>query len=167
MQASDKIKHAVEKQQYNKKLYEQLSSEQYHRHPFETRDLGEQMAIIHQSIGGWWKPRYLVNHLACEAYEFMDETERLLLVSDDDIEWESLMGLPSKAIARARAHSGLYPTVIRAYHNGEAEVTWQINPDGRYFMDEDGYGMTDDKEITLVGTIDRTGKVLRKFIYKG
>lgn len=39
----------------------------------------------------------------------------------------------------------------------------QINPDGRYFADEDGYGMTDDEEITLVGYIDRRGKAVGKF----
>lgn len=30
-------------------------------------------------------------------------------------------------------------------------------------MDEDGYGMTDDEEIELVGAIDRSGKVVVKY----
>jgi len=44
-------------------------------------------------------------------------------------------------------------------------VRWQINPDGRYYMDDDGFGMTDDEEITLLGKIDRTGKVVVPFSY--
>jgi hypothetical protein len=44
-----------------------------------------------------------------------------------------------------------------------AEVSWQINPDGRYYMDEDGYGMTDDEEITIYGFIDQKAKVVVKF----
>lgn len=32
-----------------------------------------------------------------------------------------------------------------------------------YYMDEDGYGMTSDQEITIYGFIDRQGHVLVKF----
>ena len=46
-----------------------------------------------------------------------------------------------------------------------AELEWQINPDGRYYMDEDGFGMTDDVEVALVGNIDRTGRVVEKIHY--
>ena len=42
-------------------------------------------------------------------------------------------------------------------------MSWQINPDGRYYMDDDGYGMTDDIEITLYAYVDRSGKPLVKF----
>ena len=40
-----------------------------------------------------------------------------------------------------------------------AEVSWQLNPDGRYYMDEDGYGMTNEKEITIFGFIDRNAEM--------
>ena len=41
--------------------------------------------------------------------------------------------------------------------------SWQLNPDGMYFMDEDGFGMTDDDEVEIYGFIDRQGKILVKF----
>ena len=44
-----------------------------------------------------------------------------------------------------------------------AEVSWQLNPDGRYYMDEDGFGMTDDEEIEIYGFIDQNAKVVVKF----
>ena len=44
-----------------------------------------------------------------------------------------------------------------------AEVSWQLNPDGRYYMDEDGYGMTNDEEITIYGFIDQNANVVVKF----
>ena len=44
-----------------------------------------------------------------------------------------------------------------------AEVRWEINPDGRFYCDEDGFGMTNDKEINLYGVIDRKGKVVKNF----
>lgn len=51
----------------------------------------------------------------------------------------------------------------RDFKNGVAEVSWQLNPDGMYYMDEDGFGMTDDEEVEIYGFINRQGKVLVKF----
>lgn len=56
-----------------------------------------------------------------------------------------------------------FPSFIHKFENGVAEVSWQINPDGRYYMDEDGYGMTDDEEIEIYGFIDQNAKVVVKF----
>ena len=44
-----------------------------------------------------------------------------------------------------------------------AEVSWQLNPDGRYYMDDDGFGMTNDEEITIYGFIDQNANVVVKF----
>ena len=56
-----------------------------------------------------------------------------------------------------------FPTRIRSFENGVAQVSWQLNPDGMYYMDEDGYGMTDDDEVEIYGFIDRKGNVIVKF----
>ncbi|MBR1878892.1 MAG: hypothetical protein IJ814_07835 [Paludibacteraceae bacterium] len=146
--------------------YEQLCSDQYRQHPYETRDLDEQMSMVRQSIGGWWKPRFLIDRRHKSVCEFMDESEHLLTITDDDIDWGSLNGLPANLIQRVRDRNGHFPVLISHFHDGNAGVQWQINPDGRYFMDDDGFGMTDDEEITLTGTIDRTGRVIIKFCYK-
>lgn len=50
-------------------------------------------------------------------------------------------------------------------------MAWQkwngsLTPDGMYYRDEDGFGMTDDEEINLYGAIDRKGKVVKKFTLK-
>lgn len=42
-------------------------------------------------------------------------------------------------------------------------MKWVVNPDGMYYRDEDGFGMTDDDEINLEGAIDRKGNVVKKF----
>lgn len=34
---------------------------------------------------------------------------------------------------------------------------WQIQPDGRYWADEGGFGMTNDEEITLYAWLDENG----------
>jgi hypothetical protein len=42
-------------------------------------------------------------------------------------------------------------------------VEWQLNPDGRYYTDDDGFGMTDDEEVNIYGFIDRLGNVVMSF----
>lgn len=146
-------------------MYQLLLDKRYESSPYEKKGIGEDMFLISQVIWGWWKPRFLIDNKAKCAYEFMDSDECLTTVTEDDIDWESLKNLPEEAIKRVRYLSFHYPSFIYGYHNGVAEVCWQLNPDGRYFMDDDGYGMTDDEEINIYGYVDRTGKPLVKFRY--
>ena len=146
-----------------KKLYRELCLSQYQGLPLVQNDLGEDMALVTQVIGRYWKPRYLLDNEAKCAYEFMSIDEVLQIVTDEDIDWDSLKGLPQDAFDRAKAHSFHFPGHVYQYKNGVAEVEWQLNPDGMYYRDEDGFGMTDDEEINLYGAIDRKGMVVRKF----
>lgn len=148
------------------KLYKRLCAPQYKDRPYEQRDLGEGMTLVNQVIGEYWKPRYLLDNEAKCAYEFMSIDEVLQIVTDEDIDWDSLKGLPQDAFDRAKSHSFHFPGHVYQYKNGVAEVEWQLNPDGMYYRDEDGFGMTDDEEIILYGAIDRKGKVVKKFTLK-
>lgn len=148
------------------KLYRELCLSQYQGLSLVQNDLGEDMALVTQVIGRYWKPRYLMDKEARCAYEFMSIDEVLQIVTDEDIDWDSLKGLPQDAFDRAKAHSFHFPGHVYKYKNGVAEVEWQLNPDGMYYRDEDGFGMTDDEEINLYGAIDRKGKVVKKFTLK-
>lgn len=148
------------------KLYRELCLSQYQGLSLVQNDLGEDMALVTQVIGRYWKPRYLMDKEARCAYEFMSIDEVLQIVTDEDIDWDSLKGLPQDAFDRAKAHSFHFPGHVYQYKNGVAEVEWQLNPDGMYYRDKDGFGMTDDEEINLYGAIDRKGKVVKKFTLK-
>ena len=148
----------------NHELYDLLHTEKFmNDQDYDTIDLDEGMAVIKESMWGWWKPRYLINHNTKCAYEFIDKDQKLLTVTEDDIDWESLKDLPEDAQYCARHLSFHYPSFIKRFENGVAEVSWQLNPDGRYYMDEDGYGMTDDQEIEIYGFIDQNARVVVKF----
>lgn len=159
----DKISKMLGNESPEEKLYQELNTEEYKKQPFDYDDLGEGMGVIGEIMCGWWKHRYLINHNTKCAYEFMDKDQILCTVTEDDIDWESLKDLPKDAQEEARALSFHYPSFIRSFKNGVAKVSWQLNPDGRYFMDEDGYGMTDDEEIEIYGFIDQNAKVVVKF----
>ena len=132
--------------------------------PCERReDLGEDMELVNISLYGYWKPRYLVDKRKNKRIEFMSENECFCTVTQDDIDWDSLASLEDSCINRARSLNIHFPTIVSSFHNGVAVVRWQLNPDGMYHMDEDGFGMTDDDEVEIYGYIDRKGKVVSKF----
>lgn len=150
----------------DKILYQKLTSPQYKTRPYYQSDLGEDMILVSQVIDEYIKPRYLMDCRTKRAVEFMDKAQRLLTVTDDDIDWRSLKRVKDEeAIDVARYRLFIYPGDISRYENGMAEVRWEINPDGRFYCDEDGFGMTGDVEVTLYGVIDRKGKVVKKFTY--
>ena len=144
-------------------LFMLLKYQNLPRDKYETSDLDEGMAVVSESIGEWWKQRFLINNNTMQAWEFMDIDQKLCTISQEDIDWESLDGLPPDAVEQAKDLSAVFPTFIRRFEKGVAEVSWQINPDGRYYMDDDGFGMTDDEEITIYGFIDQQGKPVVKF----
>lgn len=145
-------------------LYEQLTSQpEYAGRNFWPENHCDGMIVLYESIRDYWKPRFLIDHKNRRAFEFMDRNEQLLTVTRDDILWETLRGVPAEIIARAEALSAHFPSRIGPFRGGRAEVCWQLNPDGRYYMDEAGYGMSDDEEINIYGVIDRCGHVVVKF----
>lgn len=148
-----------------KRLYEHLLEPEYQSYPYSKRDINEGMFLLQQSMSGWIKPRYLIDEDAKQAYKLMDELYTLLTITEDDIDWDTLEGLPENLKERARIGLGIYPVMCGKFHEGQMHISWQINPDGRYYMDEDGYGMTDSQEVTLYGSVDRTGRVVEKFHY--
>ena len=105
----------------------------------------------------------MLNHTALTAFEFMDSNERLVSVTTEGIDFDSLKKLPEEAIERTEWLSFQFPSFIRGFRNGVARVDWQLNPDGRYYQDDDEFGMTDDEEIEIYGFIDTKGDVLVKF----
>ena len=126
-------------------------------------DLGEDMAVGEQVIGRYWKPRFLIDHRNRTAVEFMSLSETLQTVGHDDIMWETLASADERALSRAQNLSFHFPSDVYTYKDGVAKVKWQLSPDGMYYMDDDGFGMTPDQEYNIYGFIDRRGRVLSMF----
>ena len=147
-----------------RRLYEQVSAQiARDRDAYRQTELGEQMLVVNTLIIDHWKPRYLLNRNTRCAYEFMNAQAHLTAVSDAEIDWASLRGVPEEYLFRVRTRNALFPSYIGTFRNGTAQVKWQINPDGRYWMDDDGFGMTPDEEFNLYGFIDTAGRVVVPF----
>lgn len=147
------------------KMYRILSSGKYASGEYRKQKLGEGMEIVNQVIFGWWKPRFLLNHNLKTAYEWMRPDKQLAIVDSQHIDWDSVKNLPEDALSTLRRYSFGFPSFIGHFHNGIAEVKWQLIPDGRYWMDDDGFGMTPDTELNIYGFIDREANIISKFHY--
>lgn len=140
---------------------------EYLQEDCDIDNYGEGMKVLEKIIMGWWKPIILIDTKAKAATIFINpEDETLVNVKDEDIDWESVKGLGEDCINRIKNRDAHFPTNIRGFRKGIAEVEWQVSPDGMYYMDCDGFGMSDDEEISLIGYIDRNGNVVRPFTYR-
>ena len=55
----------------DKMLYRALCAGKYCKWPYETVRLDEDMGLVNEVIGEYWKPRFLMDHRAGSACEFM------------------------------------------------------------------------------------------------
>lgn len=74
-------------------LYKKLTERKLPGSLYKTDVLGEGMGVVYQVVNCWWKPRYILNHNARTAFEFMSHNQYLLTVEEEDIEWSSLKEL--------------------------------------------------------------------------
>lgn len=56
-----------------------------------------------------------------------------------------------------------FRTEFSKYGMNRYIMRWQVQPDGRYWADEDGYGMTIDSEVVLYAFIDKNGDFMGPF----
>ena len=76
------------------KYYAILQTKTYKTEVYRTWDLGEGMAVLHKNMQGWYKPWFVIDHNKKTAFEFIDDWENLLTITEDDIVWKSLKKLP-------------------------------------------------------------------------
>lgn len=56
-----------------------------------------------------------------------------------------------------------FRTDFRQYGEGRYIMIWEVQPDGRYWADSDGFGIPDDEEIRLYALIDHCGSFIGPF----
>ena len=127
----------IMKEKQAKELHVLLSSTRFNDWRYEIGELGEEISVIKQCIGGWWKQRYLVDENKSLAYEIMDEDMTFTNFTTDDIDWKSLESLSDYMIERARRLSALFPTFVSCFQNGVAKAV--------------GVELTAAQQVSLIG----------------
>ena len=125
------------------------------------RDMGYGMLLFsNRSYGN--KQIFIVNPATKKVYPISEPTGKLVCFSLDDIDWDNVNQLEHNGDAKRLVadYGGLS---ISDYKDGIAYVSWMLYPDGRYFADEDGFGMEDNDEVNISAYIDTQCRVVVKF----
>lgn len=147
----------------DRELYTELQKPKYDRRPYDRlKNRGCEMEIVEQVIDNYWRQRYLINHKEGTAYELMDSSLTLKFIETKDVDWEGVKSLENNH--NAYTFSAYYQRFsVEKFKDGVALVEWTLYPDGRYFMDEDGFGMEDNDESVAYGIIDTHANVVVPF----
>lgn len=125
------------------------------------RDMGYGMLRFgNRSFGN--KQIFIVNPALKKVYPISAPNGHLVGFTHDDIDWDNVNQLEHSYNAQrlVAEYSGLS---IGDYQDGVAYVNWMLYPDGRYFADEDGFGMEDNDEVNISAYIDTQCRVVVKF----
>ncbi len=112
--------------------------------------VGEGMLWIGNSRG----PLFYANSITGKARQLLDENSNLVGFGDQDFDWEKLKTVehPYDVNHKHVDYGGLGR--YNDYRNGVCCLCWMLYPDGRYFADEDGFGMEDNDEENIYCVID-------------
>lgn len=108
------------------------------------------------------KQIFIVNPAIKKVYPISEPNGQLVGFTLDDIEWDNVNQLEHNYDAKRLVadYGGLS---IGDYQDGLARVDWMLYPDGRYFADEDGFGMEDNDEVNITAYIDTQCRIVVKF----
>ena len=143
-----------------KELYKTLSADFKAEKNFYFADRGEGMMQV------WEKGSsriFLVNKKAKEAWELITANGNFSFWDASAVEIASAFGLPYKSQRNAVELHAPYHFGVNEFEDGVAYVSWTLQPDGRYYADEDGFGMEDDDEINFYAFIDKQANILIPF----
>ena len=113
------------------------------------------------TLTGNYVEKYLVNTRTKMVYKLVDFGGNVKAFTNDDVDYESVDKMENAGNAHTLvAH---YHFSVGGFEDGVAMVTWTLFPDGRYFADEDGFGMEDNDETTIYAFIDTNCEVLIPF----
>lgn len=144
----------------SKKLYKTLSADFKAGKNYYFSDLGEDMM---QGRERGTRRIFLVNRTEREAWELVGPTGCFEHWTAAAVEICTAFDLPVRAQRNAISTMAKYYFGINPFKDGVAYVQWTLQPDGRYYADSDGFGMTDDDEINVYAFIDKKAHILVPF----
>lgn len=132
-------------------------------YPYLRLDLREGYYIVCKEVsngmGGYTKAEVGLYKDEKLIKQIVDENGKILdfpgVVHGD---WEQDLENPLTPYVRFSLDFGMTENLIK--------FIWTVQPDGRYWADEDGFGMDDSKEIVLRSSLDLDGNFTEPFKFK-
>lgn len=106
----------------------------------------------------------LYNHQNEEIIQLLDYKGNALFISENDFQYDDpVINDYKSTLKHLHPHYGFS---VNEFNHNLASVTWTVQPDGRYFADEHGFGGSDEDEICIYAIINKSGKIVSKFSSK-
>ena len=114
---------------------------------------------------GWRNYELYVANTLTGKIRKLSTTDGEMLVDDNDIDYDAIAKVCENGIGNAKAKVICYAGLNRwdGFKDGLCAISWTLYPDGRYFADEDGYGMEDNDEEEVYAIIDTDLKIVESF----
>lgn len=144
----------------SKELYKLLSAEFKTEKNFSFVSRGEGMMQGREKAT---HRVFLVNTNTHEAWDLTTSSGHFSFWDKSAVEIAAIFDLPYRAQRNAVALRTPFYFGINEFKDGVASVSWTLQPDGRYYADEDGFGMEDDEEIDFTAFIDQSANILIPF----
>lgn len=122
--------------------------------------IGENVALFYEGEYGL----YIVNTLTGRIRQ-MSTTAGLLLVDDNEIDYEAICKCCKHGIHNAKSKALRYAGISRwgNFKDGLCAISWMLYPDGVYFSDSEGFGMEDNDEEMVYAIIDTELNLVEPF----
>jgi hypothetical protein len=125
--------------------------------------VGDGMAFF---FGEGWRnyELYVANTLTGKIRK-LSTADGEMLVDDNDIDYDAIAKVCENGIGNAKTKVICYAGLNRwdGFKDGLCAISWTLYPDGRYFADEDGYGIEDNDEEEVYAIIDTDLKIVEPF----
>ncbi len=125
-------------------------------------DMGENCYMEYEEVengfGGYHKVDLIFYKDGKKVRQITDKNGRFLAFPGvEHGKWEKELTLPFVPIVRFMIDCMPFG------EDGLAELIWTVQPDGMYWMDDDGFGMENDEEIVLSAKMDKQGRLVTPF----
>lgn len=144
----------------SKELYKTLSTDFKAEKNYYFSELGEGMMQGRERNS---RRVFLINKNEREAWELVEATGAFEKWDAVAVEICMVLDLPKRAQRNAISTMANYYFGVNPFRDGVAYVQWTLQPDGRYYADSDGFGMTDDDEVNVYAFIDKKAHILVPF----
>ena len=114
---------------------------------------------------GWRNYELYIANTVTGKIRKLSTTNGNLLVDDSDIYYDAIAQESENGIGNAQSKVIRYAGLNRwdGFKDGLCAISWMLYPDGRYFADEDGFGMEDNDEEEVYAIIDTDLNIVEPF----
>jgi len=130
--------------------------------PKLRKDIGDGYYILYKQVSNGWGGYHNV-----EMELFDEQDQKVKLLTDRYGRFCDFPGvIPGDWVDKLKMsfeERVQFAVWISSYENELTSFIWTVQPDGRYWADEDGFGMEPDEEVELISYFNKKGEFVMPF----